>query len=63
MEQAKDLPLSRIYAAQHTYLIQLGHEVNYPAVLAARKELNAKWMTAMLSKSAAAPVSGILSLD
>ena len=63
MDQAKDMPLAAIYAAQHIHLMQMGHEVNFPAVIAARKELTAKWMAGMLSTAKAQPIEGILNLD
>ena len=63
MEQAKHLPLATIYAAQHVHLVQLGHEVNFPAVIEARKEMTSKWMAVMLQKSKSGPVKGLLNLD
>ena len=57
------MPLGLIYAAQHTSLIQMGHEVNYPAVLSARRELTTKWLAGMLSVAKAQPMEGVLNLD
>ena len=57
------MPLAMIYAAQHTALVQMGHEVNFPCVISARKELNAKWISAMIKQAETAKVSGVLDLD
>ena len=63
IEEAKHLPLATIYAAQHVHLVQMGHEVNFPAVIEARKEMTAKWMAGMLKKSKSGPIKGMLNLD
>ena len=62
-ETVRHLPSARVYAAHHINLIRLGHAVQYPRVLAARRMMEDKAMATMLESAKEAKLDGILNLD
>ncbi len=44
-------------------MAQMGYEMNYPSVIAARKEMSWKWMQETISTAEAAPITGVCRLD
>ena len=62
-EIREEMPLARAYAHYHLHLVQLGHDVQWPAVIAARRTLSATWMRDMIKTATEAPIAGVCSLD
>ncbi len=62
-EIREEISLARVYAAFHTAQVQMGHEVQYPAVIVARREMATQWMQETLSAAKTAPIEGVLNLD
>ena len=62
-EIREEMPLARAYANYHIALIQLGHDVQWPAVIAARRTLSATWMQNMIKTATSAPITGVCRLD
>jgi hypothetical protein len=44
-------------------MMQMGHEMNYPAVIRARAKLQIKWMQDTIKTAADAPIQGVVNLD
>ena len=57
------MPLARAYANFHLALAQLGHDVQWPAVISARRKLSATWMQDMIKTATEAPMTGVCLLD
>ena len=62
-EIREEMPLARAYAHFHIHLIQLGHDVQWPAVIAGRRRLSTTWMQDMIKTAKAAPITGVCRLD
>ncbi len=41
----------------------MGHEVQYPAVIAARNQLNWQWMRDTIQAAETTPIQGVANLD
>lgn len=62
-EVARHLPSARIYAAHHINLNRLGHAVQYPVVMAARRMLDNRSTAELIQSAKTAPMEGVLNLD
>ncbi len=62
-EIREEMPLARAYAHYHIALIQLGHDVQWPGVIAARRKFSAQWMQEMIQTATSAPITGVCRLD
>ncbi len=62
-EEVRHLPSARVYAAHHVNLVRLGHTVQYPAVLKARRMMEDRYMERTLESAKAAKIEGVLNLD
>ena len=62
-EIREEMPLARAYANFHLALAQLGHDVQWPAVISARRKLSSTWMQDMIKTATEAPISGVCLLD
>ena len=61
-EIRENVPLARVYAAYHLAMVQLGHDVQWPGIVQARRNQQQALM-AELKQSATAPMSGALGID
>lgn len=62
-ETVRNMPSARVYAAHHVNLMRLGHTVNYPRVIAARRMIERRQMGVLIDSTKGAKLNGILDLD
>jgi hypothetical protein len=62
-EIREEMPLARAYAHFHLSLTKLGHDVQWPAVISARRSLSATWMQDMIKTATETPMTGVCHLD
>lgn len=62
-EIREEMPLARVYAHFHLALTKLGHDVQWPAVISARRRLSSTWMQDMIKSATEAPMTGVCLLD
>ena len=62
-DASEEVSLGRVYSAYHVAIERLGHQVQWPDVIAARNALATEWMRKTISSAHDAPLEGVLKLD